>query len=185
MTEVHHDKPKAHQTRIPLHERGINIDELTFDMDPIDGRTVRCTTRPDISLNLVLQYDRHTESEILVLQIDDQRIRVDPLPSGTEQEAIAVKDATENDIVWVINSIGTAIPSNQAFTAPVETFRFCDEEEQTFTIKLLMKIFLRHDRMLAFYAKKLGQPITENFGIMVGLSADLQRKIANGELVNG
>ena len=89
----------SNQDRVPLHERGINNDELTFEMVAPEGRCVQRQERSDVFLELVLQFDHHSEAEVLVANIADQKIRIDPLPSGDFQESEIIADANENDVI--------------------------------------------------------------------------------------
>lgn len=156
MTEVHHDKRYSHLTRVPLHERGINIDELTFEMVAPEGCRAQCLEKPDIFLERICSL-REERADLFLLSVDEVLISVVPL-SVFDSEYQQRKSDNPEDVTWLIGNIGTPVVSfnfvskkyNPNGDKSLPRFFFTSAEEANFTYDLLLKAFSFHDNDVTY-----------------------------------
>lgn len=151
MTNDYHDKSYSHLTRVPLHERCINIDELTFEMVAPEGRIAQCVERQDIYLERVCRL-REERADLFILFVEELMISIVPL-SVSDSEFEARASERPEDVTWIIGNIGTPVVSfnfvsskyNPDEDKSLPRFIFISSDEASFTYKLALKAFSFHD----------------------------------------
>jgi len=144
------------QNRVPLHERGINIDELTFEMVAPEGDKVQCLEKPDIFLERICGL-REERADLFLLSVDEVKISVVPL-SVFDSEYEQRKSNKPEDVTWLIGNIGTPVVSfnfvsktfNPNGDRSLLRFFFTSAEEVSFTYELLLRAFSFHDNDVTY-----------------------------------
>lgn len=181
MTEANHDKPKAHQTRVPLHERGINIDKLVFEYDD-ENLYMVCKDFPNIIL-LPSKFERHYQASFAYLRVDNVVISFMLGNTGDLSNYRSID--TKKELLWVIKDIGIATPTNVFGNSNwVPAFRFLNQAELAFTLTLLERILLSCD----YHNKEdfdAGRVDYKYEAIRFAITDELQARIDSGEFING
>lgn len=191
MTNDHHDKRNSHQTRVPLHERGINIDELTFEMVAPEGDKAQCVERPDIFLERVCG-SRTFKSTLFLLQFEEVWIGIIPLDPRLP-EAIGKSIIAEGNVSWVLDRFGdrewgrsfSSEKYNPTTDKEIPELRFVSGEEQNFVLKLAIALFGHHDGTITFSRNRRPERTCLLNDINVALSDYLVSKLESGEMIAG
>lgn len=136
------DRIMSNQSRVPLHERGINIDELTFEYDE-NYLYMISKGAPNIAL-LPSSFERHYRESFAYLRVDEVTISF-MLGTTRDLENYGSSDP-KKEAVWVIKDLGQKTPvhvfDNEEW---VPEFKFSSAAEQEFILALLKKILLSCD----------------------------------------